>query len=89
MEDASRSVQDTASNFRKNIMHNPTTSAIPTIVTAYFSCSSPRVTEGEAVAVFEVDNERLMYMASNPKLTSRSPVFGDRQVDMDLPRIQM
>lgn len=92
MEDASRNVQDTAAKFRRTMMRNPTTNAIPTVVTAYFSCVNRRTSEGEAVASFEIDNERLMYMASKPTLIRRLSVGGrsvDTNVDMDVPRLQM
>lgn len=72
-------------------IREPVTNAFLPVITSYFSYSGARgegQIMGEVLAVLLVDSMSLEYMRSKPKVTLRSPMFGERELDMDMPTIQ-
>lgn len=93
LEETPRAVQKAAAESRSKGMgiRDPVTNALLPVITSYFSYSGARgegQIMGEVFAVLMVDSMSLEYMASKPKVTLQSPMFGERELDMDMPTIQ-
>lgn len=83
------SVQKTRTDFQKDpALLDPATNTPLPLLTLYFSC-----VEGygqhrrEIVTMFPVEQWELDCMANKPKITNKSSIFGETELDMDMPMI--
>jgi hypothetical protein len=61
----------------------PHTGAIPPVVTFYFTTDDGAGTDGSLSVAFALPEWLFKYLASNPKLTIHSSLFGERETNLN------